>query len=69
VDTSIGLNDDRLTMTVFNNKVSLAQRIESTGIGITNTAERLLLLYPVKHRVEVKEDNKSYLVRLTLDLV
>jgi LytS/YehU family sensor histidine kinase len=69
VDVKIQVTDTRLTMVVFNRKMPLAERIDSTGIGIANTAERLNLLYPGKHKIEIKENDGTYLVTLSLELI
>jgi hypothetical protein len=58
-----------LTMSVFNKKVPRAKNIDSTGIGIANTAERLHLLYPGKHKLEKMEDDKTYSITLSLALI
>ncbi|PCI35199.1 MAG: sensor histidine kinase [Flavobacteriaceae bacterium] len=39
-----------------------------SGIGMKNTLERLKLLYPNKHRLELKEENNKFMVKLTLQL-
>lgn len=69
VDVKILVTDNGLTLFVFNKKVPLAEEIESTGIGIPNTAERLKLLYPNKHEVEIKENDETYSVTLSLELI
>lgn len=69
VDVKIVLLDNRLTLFVFNKKVLLAEKIESTGIGISNTAERLQLLYPNKHHIEVEDNNETYSLTLSLVLI
>ncbi len=40
---------------------------EPNGIGLTNTRRRLDLLYPMRHRLEVSEDEKKYRVRLEIN--
>ena len=69
VEVKIQVTDTRLTMFAFNRKVPLAESIASTGIGIANTAERLHLLYPGKHKIEIKEDDRNYSVTLSLELI
>jgi LytS/YehU family sensor histidine kinase len=68
VEVKIHILDTRLRMFAFNKKVPLAKNTDSTGIGIANTAERLHLLYPGKHNIEIKENDKTYSVTLSLEL-
>jgi LytS/YehU family sensor histidine kinase len=69
VEVNIRMTGSRLTMVVSNKKVALAKNADSTGIGVANTAERLHLLYPGKHTIEIKEDDSTYSVTLSLDLI
>ena len=69
VEVKIQITDTRLTMLVFNRKVPLAESIDSTGIGIVNTAERLHLLYPGNHNIDITENDKTYSVTLSLELI
>lgn len=41
---------------------------DKSGIGLRNVKERLLLLYPEKHELSIRETSKEYFVHLTLDL-
>jgi LytS/YehU family sensor histidine kinase len=54
---------------VFNKKVQDSLNMESTGIGINNTSERLKLLYPEKHVLQVSENKETYSVMLSLQLI
>lgn len=69
VEVNIQVTDTWLKMFVFNRKVSLAQDVDSTGIGIANTGERLRLLYPGKHKLDIEEDDKTYSVTLLLEMI
>lgn len=69
VEVQLQITETGLRMFVFNRIVPLAGSIESTGIGITNTAERLQLLYPDKHKVEVIKNDETYSITLTLELI
>jgi Histidine kinase len=69
VEVKIDIANNGLRMFVFNKIVPLAESINSTGIGITNTAERLKLLYPGKHSIDIKETIATYSVTLSLELV
>ena len=41
---------------------------DKSGIGLKNVKERLMLLYPEKHELLIRETSKEYFVHLTLDL-
>jgi hypothetical protein len=69
VEVRIGITDTQLTMYVFNRIVPVVDNIDSTGIGIANTSERLHLLYPGKHTLDIRQDMKTYSVTLSLELV
>lgn len=52
-----------------NSKVSVSKQIqkeESNGIGLTNCKQRLNLLYPQRHSLDIKNDTLSYKVNLNL---
>ena len=50
------------------NKIFAAQSGQDrTGIGIANSRQRLKSLYPGRHRLEIKDDGKTYAVDLTLE--
>lgn len=69
VEVYIQVTGNTLQMQVHNNKVPLADITgNSTGIGITNTSGRLNLLYPGRHTLEIKEDEKTYSVNLSIKL-
>ena len=57
-----------LTLHVFNKKVPMSPNQMSSGIGLTNTEERLQLLYPSKHHLDIQEESNAYMVELKLDL-
>jgi LytS/YehU family sensor histidine kinase len=44
------------------------RRAGHEGIGLKNVEKRLALLYPKKHRLEIKESETDYELRLTLQL-
>lgn len=69
VEITLQVTDDGVRLYVFNKKVQQAPDADSTGIGMNNTSERLQMLYPGKHGLQVSENKETYSVTLTLQLV
>ncbi len=71
-EISIMLKTDaeKVMFFVQNNIVPAAKNNSvNTGIGIVNVKRRLELLYPGKHRLDIKEENNRYSVNLEITLV
>jgi sensor histidine kinase YesM len=65
----IKTDDSSLKLIVFNNKVDVdEQHLKKTGFGIANTKNRLELIYPEKHKLELIENDYDYTVKLDLEL-
>ena len=63
----IDIRDHELLLHVANKKVASPQpRADPGGLGIKNTRQRLQLLYPGQHALEIKDDNKDFMVSLIL---
>ena len=60
--------ENELTLEVSNSKPVEDKHQKATGIGLENVKKRLSLLYPNTHQLEIKEDDKSFEVYLTLTL-
>lgn len=60
--------ENSLHLTVGNRKVATRKDVLSSGIGLDNTIERLRLLYPGKHQLDITENDTEYLVNLTIQL-
>lgn len=69
VSVQLDMSDTGITLHTFNHKVPNLNRTESTGIGMKNTEERLKYLYPKKHFLEIKDQENSYTLTLSIDLV
>lgn len=69
VNVKIQMTDGGLSLFAYNKKVPLADKIDSTGIGISNTSERLKHLYAGKHSLTINENNETYSVHLSIALV
>lgn len=68
IGIEIKIVGDQLTMQVRNRKVVTLTWVESTGVGIPNTRERLNLLYPGKHTLSIDDSGSDYLVTLKITL-
>jgi LytS/YehU family sensor histidine kinase len=69
ISVHLNLYKKTLHLSVHNYKVALPQQVLSSGIGVRNARERLELLYPGKHLLEISQDAHHYLVKLRLDLL
>jgi hypothetical protein len=65
---NIVITDKQLHFTAFNNKVTIQEIPESGGLGIENTRQRLQLLYPANHTLEIKDELHHFSVSLILTL-
>ena len=69
IDIEISVVNDKLTLQVINNIVSPVSAETSEGVGIANAKQRLNILYPSRHRLEILEDNKIYSVKLSIAIL
>ncbi|MFT4733555.1 MAG: two-component system sensor histidine kinase AlgZ [Algoriphagus sp.] len=60
--------DNHCSYEVTNTKNDKPSGYEKSGIGLKNTKRRLNLSYADHHTLNVKEDNKTYKVKLEIDL-
>lgn len=65
----IDITENTITLLVENQKVKVnLEQYEKSGVGISNTKNRLALLYPKQHFLTINEDANTYQVQLTLQL-
>lgn len=70
IAVNISLFEDHLHLHVYNNKVHGQLENETQGgLGINNAKQRLNLLYPEKHKLEIVESDSEYEVDLSIKLV
>lgn len=69
INITLQITEAGIRLHVFNKKAQRSNHLESTGIGMSNTGERLKHLYPDKHLLQVSENDESYSVILTIDLI
>ncbi|MFT4094279.1 MAG: sensor histidine kinase [Niabella sp.] len=68
VKVKLQITETGIMLYTFNKKMPHFHNIESTGIGMKNTSERLKHLYPAKHHLEIAEDPETYSVQLLIEL-
>ena len=64
----IVVENDFLNLYVYNSSSFQKPRNENSGIGIENIKNRLKLLYPNSHTLDITKEKKSYEVKLSLKL-
>jgi hypothetical protein len=67
ISISISVANNQLEFTAFNKKVTVHQD-NSGGLGIENTRQRLQLVYPGRHTLEIKNTPEDFTVTLLLQL-
>jgi len=67
---NINASESELHFLVANNKVDIQSGIKenSSGLGIENTKNRLVLIYPSRHLLTIKETEKDFIVSLHINL-
>jgi len=65
LDIALSVDQDHIIFSCSNKK-AIKHKDPKGGIGIENVKRRLELLYPENHRLEIREDNEWYNIRLTL---
>lgn len=68
IDIGIHISNTAIQLSTFNSKVQHGNFIESTGIGMSNTKERLQHIYPNKHWIQVQDNADTYSVTLSIAL-
>lgn len=68
VHLNIRVQEQRLTMHLQNSIASNAVVQKGLGTGIRNARERMALLYPQGHQLDIKAQDNMYTVDLRLDL-
>ncbi len=69
IKIKIDTTEKQLFLFVKNNKVFVQRSKESeSGVGVENTKNRLQIIYPGKHHLQIDNTEKEYSVSLTLDL-
>jgi LytS/YehU family sensor histidine kinase len=64
---TLTIDTQRLDFKVTNSLATRPKHIQSGGMGIQNIQQRLKLLYPDKHHLDIREEQNKFSVRLTLD--
>jgi sensor histidine kinase YesM len=65
----IDIENDSLILAIENNKVTTSQeKIEASGLGISNTRNRLEMLYPGKYKLNINDGVEKFKVHLEVTL-
>jgi LytS/YehU family sensor histidine kinase len=67
VHISITATDDAIRLCVANSYAANSRKDNTQGIGLANVRQRLQLLYPGKHSLQVQDDGTVYQVELCVN--
>jgi len=68
IQIKINIEDEHLKLYVFNTVSHQQPKTSDSGIGLKNIKNRLKLLYPNQHTIDINQDKDSYKVTLMLKL-
>lgn len=69
IDIKINISQTALNLNIKNKCVSSNNNtLNKSGLGIENTKQRLNLLYPESHSLDISEKDNYYTVNLTLNI-
>ena len=68
VTIRIQVKENRLFLNVANSIPKKKKAVISTKIGLKNTKERLEIIYPEKHKLEITETENNFNVNLEIEL-
>lgn len=67
ITIKLTVDRDQISFYCLNKLFDTKRNVERTGIGISNTRQRLQHLYPNKHSLKIDTNNGFYTVQLTLE--
>ena len=70
ITITVELNENSVSLKTINNIAPqrINPSVKKSGTGIENVKKRLELLYPSKHRLEIKSDESEYIVNLSIEI-
>ncbi|MGQ1783905.1 sensor histidine kinase [Saccharicrinis sp. GN24d3] len=69
IDIEISIEDTEITLLVINSTSSRKEKIsKQSGVGLSNIKKRLELLYKHRYTLNISENEKKFMVKLTLYL-
>ena len=67
IDIAMGIDSDRLTFTCVNSRIP-KEEDKHGGVGLANVRQRLDLIYGQNYQLDIRDEQASYTVKLTLPL-
>ena len=67
IDIAMGIDGDRLTFTCVNSRIP-KEEDKHGGVGLANVRQRLDLIYGQNYQLDIRDEQASYTVKLTLPL-
>lgn len=67
ISIDLSIRDNELEFTVSNRKSNKRKEV-SGGIGLVNVQKRLSLLYPGRHRLDIRQNQKEFCILLQITL-
>ncbi|MXV14564.1 histidine kinase [Pedobacter sp. HMF7056] len=64
----VDIGADTLSFSIENNAPPVAAQVKHAGIGLSNLAQRLALLYPGRHTLEVNHEEEVFKLRMVIRL-
>lgn len=69
IEIEINVTESAVNLFVKNNKVNVDNTTDvKTGLGVENTKNRLILLYPDKHHLTIDDNPLSFAVSLSINI-
>lgn len=68
INVTLSTTADKIMLHLENTYKAAMYKDSSTGIGLKNVSERLAILYPDSHSIDIKDENGVYAVTLVIEI-